>query len=345
MRAAMMTLVLLTVCPIPATAQNQPPIDPAQLNTAGAMFERLRGSSCFQTPGCQSFLTETKINPDVISSALASIGNAEQYVADVTNRANAQQTRLMNLTIAVQRESATAETLAQRNMMTAIQFLVDRGFGLTVNTVAEVATDLKTPANQHDRDNERTILTLFGYFNYDRSVSVKEGPQELHLTFQPLIFASGTDLGQAIADYMNKAAISVSPQLDIDLASFEVTPVASPASAVMTPGMPMEWRWRLKEKLLAPQASAMGHIDITLASGSQKQNVQPGLAFDIIGFSWLWPLEWTFDHVIKNWKESVAAIVFFQLLWVGGWKVAWPWLRKKAGAEPPAKDGKDRVNV
>jgi hypothetical protein len=338
MRAAMMTLVLLTVCVIPAIAQNQPPIDPARLNAASAAFERLRGSACLQTPDCQSFLAETKINPDVISSALASIGNAEQFVADVTNRANAQQTRLMNLTAAIQRESATAETLAQGNMITAIQFLAGHGFGLTANPVAVVATDLKTPANQHDRDNERTILTLFGYFNYDRSVSVKDGPRELHLTFQPLIFASGTNLGNAITDYMNKSAISVSPQLDVDLSSFQVTSVAGPASAVMTPGMPMEWRWRLKEKLLAPQASAMGHIDITLASGSQKQNVQPGLVFDIIGFSWLWPLEWTFDHVIKNWKESIAAVVFFQLLWVGGWKVAWPWLRKKADAEPPAKD-------
>ena len=157
----------------------------------------------------------------------------------------------------------------------------------------------------------------------------------------PLIFASGSELGDAITTYLSRSAISVLPTPAIEQESFDVVRVKAPASAVMTPGTPMEWRWRIKEKLFAPQRAAKGHIDILLQSPTVRQDVQPGLPFDVAGYSWWWPAEWVFDHIIKNWKESVLAIVFFQILWTGGRKRAWPWLLNKAGADEKREDNLD----
>lgn len=269
-----------------------PQIDVERLGRAMEFLGRFSDSACVQNKGCSSWLAETKYNLFEIERTLSEIRDVAVYIDGLQRRVDTLKQELV-------RENSYLVPLRRKNIQTAFDVLRQANFGLPGASASEaIEKQLQLKDNWQDAGNRRTIFTLFGYFSYTREVSLKEGPRDVKLVFQPYLFARGTDLGNAYKEYLKQAKISISPELKAaDESSIDIEPEMQVARD-LDPINPAEWRWTLKQRSLSSLSEGEGRINVAIYSAGTWAK-PPALEFHILGRPWWTLFKWLWENIFR----------------------------------------------
>jgi hypothetical protein len=152
-------------------AQVSPPLrsDDDRLQRTIDFLRRFSESACMRAQGCESWLQELRFSVPETIDTLSSIKNASLTMSNL-------QKKQQELMTSIALDEARAAFVKQKNIETAFEVIRNANFGLPGRSPIDALTkQIQTDGNWEDCGDQRRLFTLFGYFSYDREVSLKEG--------------------------------------------------------------------------------------------------------------------------------------------------------------------------
>lgn len=338
MRWSRLGCVSFLLLSAPAWAQEPLGADDAErLGRAAEALRRFGDSACATTSACRSWQSETSFDLGALAATLERARSAALESDRLAARSRALEADVRRL------EGQQAQ-LRAANLETALEVLRERNFGFPGRGAAgAIGAQLADPRNRESVGAQNRILTLFGYFDYPREVSLKEGPQFLKLRFEPLPFLGSGPLALALQRHLQQAGIRIAPALRTPDDSLEVEPAQAPVLDLDRPAQKF-WDWTMRQRFWSSITKSEAQIDVDVFSASGDRVPTVHLPVSVVGRPWWTPFVWLWEKVVVQLWPSLPFLAAFAWVWrQRGRKGALDWLRQglerqveKAEAPPQA---------